>query len=242
MSMKDDLLRHFKLMSSDEDPNIRKTHRKMHVDCFEKICSRYEDLCDANCVHAMYEYAHFLFCLDEWGIAPDFELSLEWYKKAASCGHAASLDWLSSIYGDENVASDYGVRVDMGLSLQFMESSANASGWDGRKQGSRLSIIPELAQFDLYKAFSTGYLHDVAGAVEENQEKALSYLKMAAEGGHGEAKFRLYERLSSQGDLKQARVWLERAATPEWIMRDSSEANSDYKEFEMEAMKLLRHE
>lgn len=140
------------------------------------------------------------------------------------------------------MASDYGVRVDMGLSLQFMESSANASGWDGRKQGSRLSIIPELAQFDLYKAFSTGYLHDVAGAVEENQEKALSYLKMAAEGGHGEAKFRLYERLSSQGDLKQARVWLERAATPEWIMRDSSEANSDYKEFEMEAMKLLRHE
>ena len=31
---------------------------------------------------------------------------------------------------------------------------------------------------------------------------------MAAEGGHGEAKFRLYEQLSSRGDLNQARAWL----------------------------------
>ena len=46
-----------------------------------------------------------------------------------------------------HLSSDYGVRVDMGLSLQFMESSVNASGSDGRKEGSRLSIIPELAQF-----------------------------------------------------------------------------------------------
>ena len=90
--MRDDLLRHFKLISTDKDPNIRKTHRKMHQDSYEKICGRYEDLCDANCVHAMYEYAHFLFCLDDWGIAPDFELSLEWYKKAAS--YSQLLRWI----------------------------------------------------------------------------------------------------------------------------------------------------
>ena len=85
-------------------------------------------------------------------------------------------------------------------------------------------------------------MYDVAGAVEENQEKALSYLKMAAEGGHGEAKFHLYGRLSSQGDLKQARVWLERAATPEWVNGNTSEADSDDKEFEIGAMKLLSHD
>ena len=241
MLMKDDLMLHFKLMSSDEDSNIRTIHREKHKDCFEKNISRYEELGDANCVHAMYEYGHFLCSLDKWGIAPDYELSLMWFKKAASLDHAASLEWLSCIYGDEIVASDYGAPVNMRLSVQYMEASANASHWDGKK-GSELSVVPHLTQFQLYKAFSTGHLHDVAGAVQENQEKALSYLTMAAEGGHGEAKFRLYEQLSSRGDLKQARVWLERAATPEWTNGDSSEDSSRHKEFEMEAMKLLSTE
>ncbi len=86
----------------------------MHKDCFEKIISRYEELGDANCVHAMYEYAHFLFSLDKWGIAPDYELSLMWFKKAAYLDHAGSLEWLSCIYGDEIVASDYGFPVNTG--------------------------------------------------------------------------------------------------------------------------------
>ena len=241
--LKDELMLHYNLMSSDEDPNIRSTYRKLHEECFEKITSRYEDLGDANCPYAMYEYANFLFGLDKWGMAPDFEVALCWLKKAAALDHAASLEWLSSIHGCESEASEFGVPVDMRLSVQYMEASADASRWDGNgRKGSALSIRPHLSQFLLYKAFSTGYLHDVAGAVQENQEKALSYLTMAAEGGHGEAKFRLYEKFSSRGDLKQARVWLERAATPEWINGNTSEADSDYKEFEMEAMKLLSHE
>ena len=77
------------------------------------------------------------------------------------------------------MASDYGVPVNMRLSVQYMEASANASHWDGKK-GSELSVVPHLTQFQLYKAFSAGYLHDVAGAVQENQEKALSYLTMGA--------------------------------------------------------------
>jgi len=36
MLMRDDLMRHFKLMSSDEDSNIRRIHREMHDGCFEK--------------------------------------------------------------------------------------------------------------------------------------------------------------------------------------------------------------
>ena len=84
MLLKDELMLHYNLMSSDEDPNIRSTHRKLHEECFEKITSRYEDLGDENCPHAMYEYANFLFGLDKWGMAPDFEVALCWLKKAAA--------------------------------------------------------------------------------------------------------------------------------------------------------------
>lgn len=88
-------------------------------------------------------------------LAPDFGVSLMWLKKAAALGHSASLEWLSSIHGCESEASEFGVPVDIGLSVQCTEKSARASGWDGRK-GSELSIRPHLSQFALYKAFLPG--------------------------------------------------------------------------------------
>ena len=68
MLMRGELMRHFKSISSEKDPDTQRAHRKKHTDFFEKITSRYEELGYVNCVHAVYEYAYFLILLGELGI------------------------------------------------------------------------------------------------------------------------------------------------------------------------------